>query len=117
MDSDGEVMFCQLMREEAAFADEEENEMVMAALLEAMAVEAAEPKHGGSRRGRRANKNRQRATGHRLLWDDYFSDTPANTPQEFRRRFQMNRELFSRIVHGVWDYDEHFELKKTASGF
>ena len=58
MDSDDEVMFCQLMGEEAAFADDEENEMVMAALLEAMAVEAAEPKHVGSRKGCRANKNR-----------------------------------------------------------
>ena len=44
-----------MMGEEAALADDEENEMVMSALLEAMAVEAAQPKHGGSRKGRRAN--------------------------------------------------------------
>ena len=47
MDSDDEIMFCQLLGQEAAFADDDENEMVMAALLEAMPVEAAEPKHGG----------------------------------------------------------------------
>ena len=67
MDSDDDIAVCQLMGEEAAFADDDENEMVMTALLEAMAVEEAEPKHGGSRKGRRTNKNRQRATGHRLL--------------------------------------------------
>ena len=40
MDSDDEIMFCQLVGVKAAFADDDENEMVMAALLEAMAVEA-----------------------------------------------------------------------------
>ena len=90
--------------------------MVMAGLLEAMVVEEPEPKHGGSRKGRRANKNRQRATGHKLLWDDYFSDTPANTPEEFRRRFRINRVVFRNIVHGVRDYDDYFELKQDCVG-
>ena len=116
MDSDDEIMFCQIMGEEAALADDEENEMVMTTLLEAMVVEAAELKHGGSRKGHRANKNRQGATGHKLLWDEYFSDTPANLPHEFRRRFRMNREVFRRIVHGVRDYDDYFELKRDRVG-
>ena len=122
MDSDDEIMFCQLMGDEAAFAYDGENEMVMANLtrinkrVEGVSVEAAERKHGGSTKGRRANKNHQRATGHRLLWDEYFSDTLANLTHEFRLCFRMNREVFRRNVHSVRDYDDYFELKKDCTG-
>ena len=60
-----------MMNEDAALAaDIEENEMVMAALLQAAIEEDAAPKFGGSEKGRRPNKERNRATGHMLLYQD-----------------------------------------------
>ena len=95
MNSDDKVMFFEMMAEDAALlADAEENEMIMAALLEAAVEEDAAPKFGGSSKGRRPNKNRNRATGHALLFQDYFAENPTNLPHEFRRRFRMSRTMF-----------------------
>ena len=82
MDNDDEIMFFQMMAEDAALAaDDEENEMVMAALLDATVKEDAAPKFGGSVKGRRANKEHYRATGHML--------TTTTLPRS-RRTFLMN---------------------------
>ena len=57
MDSDDEIMFFQMMGEDAALAaDDEENEMVMAAVLDAVVEANTAPKFGGSVKGQRANK-------------------------------------------------------------
>ncbi len=56
MDNDDEFMFFQMMAEDAALvADDEENEMVMAAILDAAVEVDAAPKFGGSAKGRKAN--------------------------------------------------------------
>ena len=80
MDSDDdEVMFFEMMAEDAALAaDASENEMTMAVLIDAAVEEAATPKFGGSSKGRRPNKNRNRAIGHALLFQDYFAEKPTN---------------------------------------
>ena len=94
MDSDDEVMFFEMMAEDVALAaDAEENEMMMAALLDAAVEADAAPKFGGLSKGRRPNKNRNRATGHALLFQDYFAEKPTNLTHEFRRRFRMRRKL------------------------
>ena len=80
MDSDDEIMFCQMMGEETALADDEENEMVMAAVLEAMAVEAAEPKHEDQEKG--AGRTR---TGTGQLATDFCMPTISRT----RRRTHL----------------------------
>ena len=89
MDSDGELMFHQMMEEETNFAlDDEENKQVMAVTDE----KEDESKHGGSRVGKKANKNRHRATGHMLSFSDYFPHKPANDDHDFRRRLGCRGE-------------------------
>ena len=56
-----------MMAEDATLAaDDEENEMAMAAVLDAAVVANAALKFGGSVKGRRPNKECNRATGHML---------------------------------------------------
>ena len=47
---------------------------------------------------RRAYIERDREVGHNQLWNDYFKENPTYLPEMFRRRFQMNKPLFLRIV-------------------
>lgn len=49
-------------------------------------------------------------------FNDYFAENPTKSPHEFCRRFRMKREVFRRIVHGVREYDDYFELKKDCTG-
>ena len=51
-----------------------------------------------------------------LLFNDYFAKNPANFPHEFRRCFRIKREVFRRIVHGVREHDDYFELKRDCTG-
>ncbi|KAI4995268.1 hypothetical protein ZWY2020_035171 [Hordeum vulgare] len=61
--------------------------------------------------------NRNRESGHLLLWKDYFDTTnPLFQHQKFRRHFRMSRHLFNRIIEGVVDYDDYFECKEDAVG-
>ena len=69
MDSNGELMVHMLMEQEANInGDEDEQLAILACLLLVQADEAtnAEPKHGGSKFGRRKMKPRQRMNGHFL---------------------------------------------------
>ncbi|XP_059639453.1 uncharacterized protein LOC132281803 [Cornus florida] len=50
------------------------------------------------------------------LFQDYFAENPIFSPKMFRRRFQMRRELFIRILNGVTTYDEWFIQKPDALG-
>src|SRR5664279_1512023 len=99
MDSDDEIMFHQMMEEEANLDDDdEENQLVLVVLLSAQAELDITPKRGGLRTQRLANKNRFRTKCHVLLFNDYFSQTPTNNDQDFRRRFRMQRKVFIGIV-------------------
>ena len=79
MDSGDEMMFHQMTEEMNALQmDDQENDEVICILVAAVEEEVAEPKRGGSRPGKKGNTNRERATGHMLLFNDYFSDQPTN---------------------------------------
>ena len=95
MDSDDEIMFHQMMEEQTALEmDDQENEEVIRILVAMVQAEEAEPKRGGSMPGKKANTNRDRATGHMLLFNDYFAHQPVNDEVAFRRHFRMNKGLF-----------------------
>ena len=73
------------------------------------------PKHRGSAQGRMVNKNSHRAIGHMLLYTDYFTGNTANVPHEFSRHFRMSSEMFKGLVHGFWEGDEFFKLKRDCT--
>ena len=56
MDNDDEIMFHQMMANDAALEDIEDNHMVITVLLDAQAEMDATPKRGGSESCRVANK-------------------------------------------------------------
>jgi hypothetical protein len=79
--------------------------------------EAARPKkHGGSRKGRSANIQRDFEAGYARLYQDYFSETPLYSDYLFQRRFRMHRNRFMKIVHDVTEYDSYFVRKQDAVG-
>jgi hypothetical protein len=49
-----------------------------------------------------------------MLEDDYFSDNRTHVPNSFRRCFQMNKELFMKILQGVQEYMSIVSARKTA---
>ena len=63
-------------------------------------------RHRGSVPGHRM-VNRDRVEGYERLYRDYFA-TLCVYESFFRRRFQMSRPLFLRIVNEVEQYDPYF---------
>jgi hypothetical protein len=85
------MMMEMLTQDEADTAvDHEQQMLVLTALLQHQEQLLAIPRWGGLRVGKAKNKNRHQLVGALLLDSDYFVDDAANTPKEFRRRFQMN---------------------------
>jgi hypothetical protein len=85
MDSDDKMMMHQFMQNEKdVAADEEEKLLILAALLRLRARINAPPRWGGSRPGKKRNKDMQRMNGVVLLEVDYFVDNAIHTPLEFR---------------------------------
>ncbi|XP_013594930.1 PREDICTED: uncharacterized protein LOC106303127 [Brassica oleracea var. oleracea] len=72
-------------------------------------VQANKPK-------RQAYIERDREQGHNLLWNDYFREHPTYPSEMFRRRFQMNKPLFLRIVDRLSNEVPYFEQRKNAHG-
>ncbi|XP_012840411.1 PREDICTED: uncharacterized protein LOC105960747 [Erythranthe guttata] len=78
----------------------------------------------GERRNRRRRGSvpgqrvihRDRAGGNRRLYQDYFSDNPTYSDDQFRRRFRMRRPLFCRILNAVESYDPYFVQRNDAIG-
>lgn len=58
---------------------------------------------------------RNREAGNVRLWNDYFSETPTNSDNLFRRRFRMNKPLFMKIVDRLSNEMEFFQQKKMVS--
>lgn len=54
--------------------------------------------------------------GHRRLVEDYFDDNPRFSPDVFRRRFRMGRDLFLRIANAVAEVDPYFQQRPDAAG-
>ncbi|KAK2357493.1 hypothetical protein QL285_094758 [Trifolium repens] len=78
----------------------------------------AQEEFGSSSRHRRQRRNieRQREEGHERLFNDYFSETPVYTDEQFRRRYRMHKHVFLRIVEALGQHDEYFQLRIDATG-
>ncbi|XP_038695447.1 uncharacterized protein LOC119992726 [Tripterygium wilfordii] len=50
--------------------------------------------------------------GHKRLYRDYFAETPIYPLHIFRRRFQMSRSLFLRILSTIEGFDPYFVQKR-----
>ncbi|XP_042466026.1 uncharacterized protein LOC122048537 [Zingiber officinale] len=57
---------------------------------------------------------RNREVGHERLVNDYFSITPVYHDETFRRRFQIRRELFLRIVNALENHSAFFQHRDDA---
>uniref|UniRef100_A0A0D3BPK1 Uncharacterized protein n=1 Tax=Brassica oleracea var. oleracea TaxID=109376 RepID=A0A0D3BPK1_BRAOL len=68
------------------------------------------------KRKKRAYIERNREEGHIRLWNDYFSDTPTYPENLFRRRFRMNKPLFTRIVDRLSNEVLYFKEKQDGLG-
>ena len=68
----------------------------------------------GSKRGKRANIDRDFQFFHQKIWNDYFSETPKYPEKYFRRRFRMTKSLFLRIMDDVTQHDPYFRQKPDA---
>ena len=109
MDSEDEEA---LLDEEAeADVQEQEHFMMLAGLL----ASSEKPRQGGSAPGLKA-KQRHRLEGYCLLYSDYFADAPLHGEKLFRRRYQMSRKLFLRIVNSIREFDSYFKCKKDCTG-
>ena len=114
---DDEQTFIELIEEEEADADAaDEEHLQILTCLAGLYAEKGKKRRGGSRRGRRKCKPRQRAEGYCLLYADYFADVPLQDAKTFRRRFRMKRELFNEIWLTLWEYDPYFKCKKDCTG-
>ncbi|KAI3706770.1 hypothetical protein L6452_24726 [Arctium lappa] len=60
--------------------------------------------------------HRGREDGHTRLFKDYFADNPIYPSSMFRRRFRMTKELFLRIVEGLSNHSEYFQMRVDATG-
>uniref|UniRef100_A0A0D3C800 Uncharacterized protein n=1 Tax=Brassica oleracea var. oleracea TaxID=109376 RepID=A0A0D3C800_BRAOL len=68
----------------------------------------------GKKRKKRVYIERNREEGNVRLWNDYFSETPTYPQNLFRRRFRMNKPLFTRIVDRLSNEVEFFRQKNDA---
>lgn len=100
-------------------SSDEELELVHQVLsyAQALAMDEAEstPRFGGSLPGKRPNIDRKAEEGAQRLYDDYFSESPVYTDEQFERRFRMSRRLFLRIAKAL-EQNEYFLQKPDATG-
>ncbi|KAF8413080.1 hypothetical protein HHK36_001056 [Tetracentron sinense] len=59
---------------------------------------------------------RDREGSHRQILKDYFANNCTYSVDYFHRRYQMQRELFIRILKDVEAYDEYFVQRKDCCG-
>ncbi|XP_042426015.1 uncharacterized protein LOC122013865 [Zingiber officinale] len=65
---------------------------------------------------RRVFIRRNPLEGHIRLFNDYFADPSIYPPNIFRRRFQMNRDIFLRILNNVENHESYFVQRRNAVG-
>ena len=93
------------------------DEEILLAVLVHDNLNGQRPMFRGSIRGHVPALNRNRESGHFLLWNDYFDTTkPLFKHQKFRWRFRRARHVFNWIREGVVGYDDYFECKEDAIG-
>ena len=70
----------------------------------------------GSRRGKAPNVERHRVFYSRLLFNDFWGDSPVYNATFFKRFFKVPIGLFNDIVTNVTAYDPYFKQKRDAAG-
>ncbi|XP_062556708.1 uncharacterized protein LOC134221532 [Armigeres subalbatus] len=99
-------------------SDDEDDEVVQQYinhsqdLILRAATEYETNQFGGTRPSRKANINR----GAQQLLRDYFSENPTYGDSQFRRRFRMSRDLFTKIVADIESANLYFVQKPDATG-
>ncbi|PKI36951.1 hypothetical protein CRG98_042652 [Punica granatum] len=58
--------------------------------------------------------HRDHIRGDERLLTDYFASKPVYPPETFRRRFQMQKHVFLRIVEDLSSVDPYFQQKVDA---
>nr|XP_045090155.1 uncharacterized protein LOC123497597 [Aegilops tauschii subsp. strangulata] len=115
MDSADEFFFHNFMCDSGDSSSDDDEEMLVAVLVHDH-LNRQRPLFRGSIPGHIPALNRNRESGHFLLWKDHFDTTnPLFKHQKFRC-FNMARHLFNRIREGVVGYDNYFECKEDALG-
>jgi hypothetical protein len=71
---------------------------------------------GGSKKGKKANKNRNIAEGARRIFADYFAPDPTYDETDFRRRFRMSKRLCLQIIEAVTANEVYFTHRPNAAG-
>ncbi|KAL6279358.1 hypothetical protein ACE6H2_016239 [Prunus campanulata] len=99
MDNCGNAIFFFMFDDDSD--DEEHLHRVIQAIVHHTSLENEATKHGGSIVSREY-KNREREDRHRNLMSDYFNERPHFNTTNFRRQFQMRKELFYRILNDVY---------------
>lgn len=110
--------------EDRAASDDDIDEIISAKLVDilntaaenAELIELLNKKHGGSRMGRSPNVNRDHASGHARIWQDYFDVNAIYSAAMFRRRFRMRKHLFLKIHDAVVQECPYFVQKPYAVG-
>jgi hypothetical protein len=72
--------------------------------------------HGGSKPGKQPNRPRDFEGSYLRLHQQYFGTNPLYSEEVFRRRFQMTRPLFLKIVEAVEAHNNYFTQKADACG-
>ena len=74
-----------------------------------------ESSHRGSVTGR-SYVQRDREECHDRMMKDYFIERPKFPAHDFRRWFQMRKELFESILNAVVNHDHYFARKIDVAG-
>jgi hypothetical protein len=111
MNSGDEFFFNNIM------CSSDDEDFVVATMVVSEHIARQRLRFRGSILGHAPALNRNRESGHCLLFVDYFQCTsPLFNPKLFRRRFRMTRHVFNRIQEGVMAYDDYFSCKEEALG-
>jgi hypothetical protein len=117
MDNDDEMMVQLFTEEQNVEAIRRQNQqLILTSLLLIHQPLFGVPRRGGSKPDKRRNINQNHQVGAMLLDPNYFADDATHSPKKFRRPFRMNKDLFMKIVFGVWEYDEYFMIKQNCTG-
>ena len=92
--------------------DDDEEEYMMNQLVCMNHIDSSDDEHvqrGGSRLGRKPNKDRRTLFHAELLYINYFSETPFFDVGSFRNVYRMHKCLFLGSHNSVCESDDYFE--------
>jgi hypothetical protein len=78
-------------------------------------MELNTPRHGGSKPGKKPNRPRDFSSMNKRFYDDFFSETPLYSEEEFRSRYRMYRSVYLKVHDAVLAYDPWFALRQDAT--